>query len=260
MPEGLEQSDQPPGDGRLDRILATRKDRSGSKNLSQSSPFLLEPRLSWKLDRTCHGVHAGIGRGVACCDSSEKRSGVLTGRIDMEFRSGVLQSRSWRRHEFDAAPRKPPPTYHKDVARILQKNCQDCHRPRSGGAVRATHLRPGPEARHRHCACDGRADDAPWPASSTYGGPFRDARVLTTTRLPRSKHGSTARCPEGDPNECPPRRTFTSAWPLGEPDLTLTMPEPYTIAAAGARRFSRFRAQDESARGSLDSRGRLSAG
>ena len=24
---------------------------------------------------------------------------------------------------------KPAPTYHKDVVRILQKNCQDCHRP-----------------------------------------------------------------------------------------------------------------------------------
>ena len=24
---------------------------------------------------------------------------------------------------------KTAPTYHKDVVRILQKNCQDCHRP-----------------------------------------------------------------------------------------------------------------------------------
>ena len=28
-----------------------------------------------------------------------------------------------------AAGEKPSPTYHKDVVRILQKNCQDCHRP-----------------------------------------------------------------------------------------------------------------------------------
>ncbi len=28
-----------------------------------------------------------------------------------------------------AAAEKPAPTYHKDVVRILQKNCQDCHRP-----------------------------------------------------------------------------------------------------------------------------------
>ncbi|HEX4145067.1 MAG TPA: hypothetical protein VHY91_16290, partial [Pirellulales bacterium] len=28
-----------------------------------------------------------------------------------------------------AAGAKPTPTYHKDVVRILQKNCQDCHRP-----------------------------------------------------------------------------------------------------------------------------------
>ncbi len=28
-----------------------------------------------------------------------------------------------------AAAEKAAPTYHKDVERILQKNCQDCHRP-----------------------------------------------------------------------------------------------------------------------------------
>jgi len=28
-----------------------------------------------------------------------------------------------------AAAEKPAPTYHRDVVKILQKNCQDCHRP-----------------------------------------------------------------------------------------------------------------------------------
>ena len=28
-----------------------------------------------------------------------------------------------------AAGEKPAPTYHKDVVRILQEHCQDCHRP-----------------------------------------------------------------------------------------------------------------------------------
>ena len=35
---------------------------------------------------------------------------------------------------------KRVPTYHKDVARILQKNCQECHRPNQVRAVCVAYL------------------------------------------------------------------------------------------------------------------------
>ena len=74
-----------------------------------------------------------------------------------------------------AAAEKPAPTYHKDVVRILQKNCQDCHRPNQ---VAPFSLLTYEQARKR--ASDlahvtGERIMPPWPASSSFGGPFRDA-------------------------------------------------------------------------------------
>ena len=80
----------------------------------------------------------------------------------------------------------------------------------------------------------------PWPASSSYGGPFRDARVLTDTEIATLNAWAEAKCPEGDPKDCAEPRKFSSAWPLGEPDLTLTMPEPYKVAATGDDDFRVF--------------------
>ena len=46
----------------------------------------------------------------------------------------------------------------------------------------------------------------------------------------------SGRRPEGLPEP----RKFSSAWALGEPDLTLTMPEPYKLAATGDDDFRVF--------------------
>ena len=103
--------------------------------------------------------------------------------------------------------------------------CSRMSRPASG-------RRPG--------ARDRRADMPPWPASSSFGGPFRDARVLTDDEIATLQSWVDAKCPEGDPKDAPEPRTFSSDWPLGEPDLILTMPEPYNVAATGDDDFRVF--------------------
>src|SRR5947209_5549560 len=70
------------------------------------------------------------------------------------------------------------PTYHRDVAPILQKNCQECHRP---AQVAPFSLLDYPQARKRAddiAAVTGERTMPPWHASTSEGGPFRDARVL----------------------------------------------------------------------------------
>ena len=125
-----------------------------------------------------------------------------------------------------AAGEKPAPTYHKDVVRILQERCQDCHRPNQ---VAPFSLLTYEQARKRGsdlAHVTGERMMPPWPASSSFGGPFRDARVLTDDEITTLQSWVDAGCPEGDPKEAPAPRTFSSDWALGEPDLTLTMPEP----------------------------------
>ena len=139
-----------------------------------------------------------------------------------------------------AAAEKPAPTYHKDVVRILQKNCQDCHRPNQ---VAPFSLLTYEQARKR--ASDlahvtGERIMPPWPASSSFGGPFRDARVLSTDEIATLQAWVDSNCPEGDPKDAPEPRTFSSDWALGEPDVILTMPEPYPVASTGTDDFRVF--------------------
>ena len=68
----------------------------------------------------------------------------------------------------------------------------------------------------------------PWHASTTEGGPFRDARVLSADEIATLDAWAKAGAPEGDPKDAPPPREFDSDWPLGKPDLVLKPSESYT--------------------------------
>src|SRR5271155_4458164 len=139
-----------------------------------------------------------------------------------------------------AAAEKPAPTYHKDVVRILQNNCQDCHRPNQ---VAPFSLLTYEQARKRAADLAHVTSERimpPWPASSSFGGPFRDARVLTGDEIALLQSWVDSNCPEGDPKDAPEPRTFSSDWALGEPDAILTMPEPYSVAPTGGDDFRVF--------------------
>ncbi len=102
-----------------------------------------------------------------------------------------------------AAGAAETPTYHRDVAPILQKNCQECHRP---GQVAPFSLLDYAQARKR-------ADDIaavieertmpPWHASTTEGGPFRGARVLSDRERKTLADWADAGAPDGDPKDAP---------------------------------------------------------
>src|SRR3954463_7594480 len=133
-----------------------------------------------------------------------------------------------------AAPAEAgPPTYHREVVRILQKNCQDCHRP---GQVAPFSLLTYAQARKRAADIVDVADARkmpPWPASTAEGGPFRDARVISEAEIATLEAWLEAGCPEGSAGDAPPAREWASAWPLGEPDLVLTPSEAFKVGAEG---------------------------
>ncbi|MDR3635042.1 MAG: ascorbate-dependent monooxygenase [Isosphaeraceae bacterium] len=132
------------------------------------------------------------------------------------------------------------PTYHKDVTSILQRRCQDCHRP---GQVAPFPLLTYDQARKRAADIARVIDDQampPWPASAGYGGPFRDERKLTRDEIAILTRWAEGGTPEGDAADGPPPREFTTDWPLGKPDLVLTMPEPYKLDPTGNDEFRVF--------------------
>lgn len=132
------------------------------------------------------------------------------------------------------------PTYYRDVAPLLQKHCQECHRPNQ---VAPFSLLSYDQARKRATDLAVVVEDKrmpPWHASTTVGGPFKEARVLSDAEKETLTDWVAAGCPEGDPKSGPTPREFSSDWSLGEPDLVLKVAEPYTLAAEGRDEFRVF--------------------
>jgi mono/diheme cytochrome c family protein len=132
------------------------------------------------------------------------------------------------------------PTYHKDISRILQAHCQECHRP---GQVAPFPLLTWEQARKR--ASDLASVTAgrtmpPWHASTSEGGPFRDARILTPSEISTLSAWAEADAPEGDPADAPAPRAFPSTWALGVPDLILAPSKPFHLSASGRDEFRVF--------------------
>jgi peroxiredoxin len=127
----------------------------------------------------------------------------------------------------------PPPTYSGDVALILQKNCQECHRR---GQV-------GPFALETYEQARKRADDIatvaeerkmpPWKPDPHVGPGFKNDRSLSTDDIAKLVAWAEAGAPQGDPALVPPPAQFPEGWALGTPDLVLQLPEDYSVPASG---------------------------
>ncbi|MGP0068420.1 MAG: redoxin domain-containing protein [Isosphaeraceae bacterium] len=125
------------------------------------------------------------------------------------------------------------PTFTKDVAPILQQNCQECHRK---GQVGPFSLENYAQARKRAAdiaaVAEGRAMP-PWKAAPDFGVKFKDARVLSEKDIATIVAWSEAGAPEGDPRNLPQPPKFSDDWQLGPPDLVIDTGTDFPIPASG---------------------------
>jgi hypothetical protein len=124
----------------------------------------------------------------------------------------------------------PAPTFSNDVAPIIWANCSGCHH---AGEVAPFSLTSYADAK-RHAKQIARITHdrvmPPWKAEPGYGD-FQGERRLTDAQLATIKAWADAGAPEGDAAATPPLPKFTDGWQLGQPDLVLTLAEPYTLRA-----------------------------
>src|SRR5712691_4390281 len=130
-------------------------------------------------------------------------------------------------------------TYTRDVARIMQAKCQQCHRPNdvapfalmtyddavtySGDIKQALKNKTMP----------------PWKPVAGFNE-FRDSFALTDDERNTILAWVEGGTPQGDPADVPaPLPVSESRWELGEPDLLLTMPE-YTPPARATDTYRCF--------------------
>jgi peroxiredoxin len=121
-------------------------------------------------------------------------------------------------------------TFSKDVAGILQKNCQECHRDGQIGPMPlVTYDDAAPWAEMiRRVVKDGRMP--PWHADPHFGT-FANNRSLSAAEKQTLLAWIDQGCPQGDPKDLPPAKHFAEGWRIGQPDLVVTMPKAYKVPA-----------------------------
>jgi hypothetical protein len=127
-------------------------------------------------------------------------------------------------------------TFSKDVAPLLQRSCQTCHRP---GSIAPMSLltyedaRPWARSIKRKVAA---REMPPWHIDKTVGiQKFKDDISLSDREIATIVAWVDAGAPKGNPADMPPPVQFTdvNAWVIGKPDLIIEMPEEHVIPAQG---------------------------
>jgi peroxiredoxin len=130
-------------------------------------------------------------------------------------------------------------TYASHVGVILQKRCQECHRP---GEVAPFSLLTYEDARKR----SRRIREAileermpPWHADPRFGSFANDRRLADDERavLLAWIDGGTEK---GQDSDLPPPARFVEGWQIGKPDKIITMGKDFRVPATGVLDYQRF--------------------
>jgi len=126
-----------------------------------------------------------------------------------------------------------PVTFNKDVLPILQKNCQECHRP---GEVAPMSLLTYQDARPWAKSIKAAVKSEkmpPWFMDAKYEGHFTNSRKLSQAEIDTLAAWADSGAVEGDAKDKPAPRTFENGWNI-KPDLVIEMPTEFQVPASGA--------------------------
>lgn len=135
-------------------------------------------------------------------------------------------------------------TFSKDIAPILQRSCQHCHRPDSVAPMSLlTYEEARPWARamkNRTTLRNERGAMPPWFIEKDIGiQHFKDDPSLSDAEVAAIATWADNGAPRGDPADLPPPKFVPGeddGWRIGEPDLVLRSRE-MTVGATGADRW-----------------------
>lgn len=131
------------------------------------------------------------------------------------------------------------PTFSKDVAPILYRNCTTCHRP--GGL--------GPFSLLDYDSAKANGDDIrdavkdgympPWHAEGPHGV-FKNDRRLSELEKATLVGWVQGGMKPGDLKKLPAKPTYATGWEIGTPDHIVEMPESFTVPASGTVEYQYF--------------------
>ena len=131
------------------------------------------------------------------------------------------------------------PTFSRDVAPVLYRNCTNCHRP---GEIAPMSLLTYEDARPWAKSIGRQVSTSampPWHGESAHRE-FLNDRRLTDAEKETIVRWVNAGAPEGNRTELPPVPTYTDGWQIGQPDAVFAINEDYPVPAKGTIAYQYF--------------------
>jgi mono/diheme cytochrome c family protein len=132
-------------------------------------------------------------------------------------------------------------TYARDISRIIDANCVECHREGGVGPFRLDSYEAVARRATMIRAVTEEGTMPPWFAAPMHGddgrelaSPWSNDRSMSDAEKEAIAAWIAAGKPEGDPKDLPLPRTFASGeWTIGTPDAVFELPRPIAIKAEG---------------------------
>jgi hypothetical protein len=129
-------------------------------------------------------------------------------------------------------------TFTRDVAPVLQRNCQGCHRPGEAAPFPLlTYEQARPWAKAMKEAVRLKKMP-PWFADPHYGR-FSNDRSLSQQDIGTISAWADAGAPLGDPKDMPAPVSFVEGWSIPKPDVVFELPRAFEIPATGTIEYQK---------------------
>lgn len=131
-------------------------------------------------------------------------------------------------------------TYSSHIKRILQDNCEQCHRPGQVGPfpLQDYDTVRGWSAMMYSVVHQGRMP--PWNAHPDYHGKFANERAMPEEEKKMLLAWIENGMPRGNPEEDPEDRRYSQMWRIGRPDKVFTMKTAYEVPPEGVVEYQYF--------------------
>ena len=142
---------------------------------------------------------------------------------------GLALASGWRATSAQSVATQGGPTFTKDIAPILQKKCQTCHRPDSIAPMSLLtyeEVRPWARSIKSKTGLGPRSGVMPpWFAEKTVGiQDFANDPSLSSDQIQTIARWVDSGAPQGHPADMPAPLSFTNDWKIGTPDLIVKSP------------------------------------
>lgn len=154
-----------------------------------------------------------------------RRSAILT-LFALGLAAAGIAASSTSARKRGSAPGSAP-TYSREISRIVQKNCESCHRvDGSAPFALSTYKDVATRARLVKFMTMSR-QMPPWKPVADCGE-FAGERSLTISEIATIAAWADGGAPEGNREHLPPAKTYSPGWSHGSPDLLLPQGEAWT--------------------------------